>query len=94
MIYLQMNQNERKTCPFVSPKGCLVYEDRPSACRIYPVARASRQLRAHNLVLENYFILHEDHAWASRRGDSGKWTNGSKTRDSSTTGNTMISGWG
>ncbi len=68
MIYLQMNQNERKTCPFVSPKGCLVYEDRPSACRIYPVARASRQLRAHNLVLENYFILHEDHCLGFKEG--------------------------
>ena len=61
MVYLQMSQNERKTCPFVSPKGCLVYEDRPSACRIYPVARASRLHRLHGSVLENYFVLHEDH---------------------------------
>jgi hypothetical protein len=61
MVYLQMDQNQRKTCPFVSPKGCLVYEDRPSACRIYPVARASRLHRVHDVVLENYFVLHEDH---------------------------------
>ncbi len=61
MIYLKMSENERKTCPFVSPKGCLVYEDRPSACRIYPIARAARVHRMHGSVLENYFVLHEDH---------------------------------
>jgi hypothetical protein len=61
MAYLQMSQNERKTCPFVSTKGCVVYEDRPSACRIYPIARASRLHRVHGVVLENYFVLHEDH---------------------------------
>ena len=61
MAYLQMSENERKTCPFVSAKGCIVYEDRPSACRIYPIARASRLHRSHDLVLDNYFVLHEDH---------------------------------
>jgi len=61
MIYLQMSANERRTCPFVSEQGCLVYEDRPSACRIYPIARASRLHRVHETVLENYFVLREDH---------------------------------
>ena len=61
MMYLQMNTNERKTCPFVSEQGCTVYEDRPSACRIYPIARASRMHRVHGTVLENYFVLREDH---------------------------------
>jgi hypothetical protein len=61
MVYLRMNRDGRKTCPFVSPSGCLVYEDRPSACRIYPIARASRLHRIHGSVLENYFVLHEDH---------------------------------
>ena len=27
-------------CPFVTPEGCTVYEDRPSACRYYPVGMA------------------------------------------------------
>jgi len=61
MVYLQMSQNERRTCPFVSPQGCLVYQDRPSACRIYPIARASRLHRIHGSVLENFFVLQEDH---------------------------------
>jgi Fe-S-cluster containining protein len=61
MVYLQMSQNERRSCPFVTPEGCSVYGDRPSACRIYPIARASRLHRIHGSVLENYFVLHEDH---------------------------------
>lgn len=31
---------EKKACPFVTPEGCTVYEDRPSACRYYPVGMA------------------------------------------------------
>lgn len=27
-------------CPFVTPEGCTVYTDRPSACRYYPVGMA------------------------------------------------------
>jgi len=27
-------------CPFVTPEGCIVYSDRPSACRYYPVGMA------------------------------------------------------
>lgn len=27
-------------CPFVGGRGCAVYEDRPTCCRIYPLARA------------------------------------------------------
>ncbi|MHC1724575.1 MAG: YkgJ family cysteine cluster protein [Syntrophobacteraceae bacterium] len=61
MLYLQMAENEHKTCPFVSEKGCLLYEDRPSACQIYPIARASRIQRLHGTLLEDYFVLHEEH---------------------------------
>jgi len=60
-MYLLMNEDERKTCPFVSPRGCTVYEDRPSACRIYPIARASRMHRVHGTLIENYFTLREEH---------------------------------
>lgn len=61
MIHLAMRDNERKTCPFVSPSGCGVYADRPGACRLYPVARASRLHRLHGTILENYYLLQEDH---------------------------------
>ena len=31
---------EKEACPFVTPEGCTVYEDRPTACRYYPVGMA------------------------------------------------------
>lgn len=31
---------EKQACPFVTAEGCTVYEDRPSACRYYPVGMA------------------------------------------------------
>jgi Fe-S-cluster containining protein len=61
MIFLKMRDDDRKTCPFVSPQGCQVYEDRPAACRIYPVARASRVHRLHGMLLEDFFVLQEPH---------------------------------
>ncbi len=68
MVYLRMQQDNRRTCPFVSPAGCTVYEDRPSACRIYPIARASRVHRTHRAVIENFFILRERHCRGFEKG--------------------------
>lgn len=31
---------DNQACPFVTPAGCTVYADRPSACRYYPVGMA------------------------------------------------------
>lgn len=31
---------EKRACPFVTPEGCTVYADRPTACRYYPVGMA------------------------------------------------------
>ncbi len=42
VISLKMSGTSDKTCPFVSDSGCIVYEHRPSACRLYPLGRASR----------------------------------------------------
>lgn len=73
VVYLKMLDNERQTCPFVTAAGCQVYPDRPSACRTYPLARASRTLRAHgNLVEEDYFLLREEHCQGFTGGR--QWT--------------------
>ena len=42
--YLTMIDDGRASCVFVTPKGCSVYADRPSACRAYPVGRGMRRL--------------------------------------------------
>lgn len=36
-ILLQMQENEERTCPFLTESGCSVYPDRPDACRTFPV---------------------------------------------------------
>lgn len=60
-VVLKMRENERRTCPFVLPGGCQVYPHRPSACRTYPLARASRKHRVHGTVLESFYLVVEDH---------------------------------
>lgn len=35
-VLLSMAENEEKTCPFLTEKGCSVYPDRPYACRTFP----------------------------------------------------------
>lgn len=41
IVALKMSADESKRCPFVTEKGCGVYEDRPWACRMYPLGLAS-----------------------------------------------------
>lgn len=41
VVVIKMSSEEDKSCPFVSEKGCGVYEDRPWACRMYPLGMAS-----------------------------------------------------
>ncbi|MCF8034325.1 MAG: YkgJ family cysteine cluster protein [Desulfarculaceae bacterium] len=39
---LRIKLTPEGACPFVSEQGCAVYLDRPTCCRIYPLARAVR----------------------------------------------------
>lgn len=61
MLYLNMKDNERRSCPFVTPYGCSVYDARPSACRMYPVVRATRYNDMHKILIETFFMIKEDH---------------------------------
>ncbi len=40
-IYLGMVDDGRASCPFVSNEGCRIYNDRPGACRTYPLGRGA-----------------------------------------------------
>lgn len=40
VVVLKMGEEDKK-CPFVSDAGCGIYEDRPWACRMYPLGMAS-----------------------------------------------------
>lgn len=58
-VYLGMVDDGRASCPFVSKTGCLVYQDRPGACRTYPLARgASLQAKGDHAL---HVLLRETH---------------------------------
>ncbi|MCA1766096.1 MAG: YkgJ family cysteine cluster protein, partial [Desulfobulbaceae bacterium] len=40
-VFLAMVDDGRAACPFVTERGCSVYQDRPGACRAYPVGRGA-----------------------------------------------------
>ncbi len=37
VIFLEMKDDGKKSCPFVSANGCEIYEDRPALCRAFPL---------------------------------------------------------
>lgn len=42
VVMLKLLDDERKSCPFVEDKdGCVIYEDRPTTCRYYPLGVGS-----------------------------------------------------
>lgn len=43
-VSLKMKDDDDKSCPFLSPAGCSIYEDRPWSCRIYPLQPESTRL--------------------------------------------------
>ncbi|MEW6137341.1 MAG: YkgJ family cysteine cluster protein [Thermodesulfobacteriota bacterium] len=60
-LVMRMDHEAGKRCPFVTAGGCSVYEDRPGACRIYPLGRASTRHPLHGGRSEFYFVVREDH---------------------------------
>ncbi|MBI4824051.1 MAG: YkgJ family cysteine cluster protein [Nitrospirae bacterium] len=52
LVVLKMIEDENKTCPFVTPDGCGIYQDRPWSCRMYPIFPVSFK--------EEGFLIKED----------------------------------
>lgn len=62
VITLRMKDDDKKSCPFVTPEGCTIYSDRPNICRYYPVGMATlRKQDADSGKDEFYFLVKEDH---------------------------------
>jgi Fe-S-cluster containining protein len=61
VITLNLLDDEMASCPFVRTDGCIVYEDRPTTCRYYPlgVASLSHKKRAGDDGF--YFFIDEPH---------------------------------
>jgi Fe-S-cluster containining protein len=54
-FYLTMVDDGRASCVFVSDGGCTVYQDRPGACRAYPLGRAA--IRQADDTMQTFFVL-------------------------------------
>jgi len=61
MVTLRLMDDELKSCPFVKEQGCIIYEDRPTTCRYYPLGVASLSHKAKPGDEEFYFFVHEPH---------------------------------
>jgi Fe-S-cluster containining protein len=63
---LRMLDGPGAPCPFVGPAGCMVYEDRPGACRCYPLGRGASMGK--NGVSERFFLVREGHCRGFDKG--------------------------
>jgi len=73
-VVLKMKDDENKSCPFVAPEGCAIYEDRPWSCRSYPLQPAGskkydRQGKEFYTIIRKPFCLgfDEDKKWTVRK---------------------------
>ncbi len=56
-------------CPFVTPKGCSVYDARPASCRTYPLARLASRSPETGRIQEQYLLLKEPHCLGFNGGN-------------------------
>ena len=73
VVMLRMNDDEMRTCPFLSEGGCGVYSDRPWPCRMYPLGLAAQKDTPDGWRGDRfYFLLQEEGC----RGfeESHQWT--------------------
>ena len=65
-VKLKLLEDDKKSCPFLTSTGCSVYDDRPSACRTYPLERAVDRNSATNVVGEYYFLTNHSYCLGHR----------------------------
>ncbi len=68
---LKMLAGPSEPCPFVTPAGCSIYEDRPGACRTYPLGRGTK-VGENGKVVERFFVVQEEHCKGFDNGPA--WT--------------------
>jgi Fe-S-cluster containining protein len=92
VVTLQMAADENRRCPFVTQDGCTVYEDRPGACRIYPVGRGAVKVEGEATVRERFFLVREAHCLGFQ--EDREWTLAQWTADQAVDEyNTMNDAW-
>jgi len=79
MVMLKMSEAEGRPCPFLGEQGCTVYEDRPWACRMYPLGMALPPARVGEEPEPQYFVFEDDYCHGRRQ--DGDWTAASWRKD-------------
>jgi Fe-S-cluster containining protein len=72
LVKLRMRRDDSRKCPFVTSRGCSIYEDRPGSCRLYPLGRASLKPNGGRATKEKYFVVEEAHCLGFR--ENKEWT--------------------
>ena len=54
LVMLNIEREEGTGCPFLEAAGCGVYEDRPGACRLFPITQGSSL--GEDGVIDSYFM--------------------------------------
>lgn len=79
LLKMRMLESAGRKCPFQRPEGCAVYPHRPSACRTYPLGRATqpREGGQDGEIEERLFVIREPHCKGFEEGrdmDFPAWT--------------------
>lgn len=72
IVTLKLDDDEQKSCLFVRDEGCIVYEDRPTSCRYYPLGVASLSHKEDADDEDFYFFVHEPHCLGFE--EDASWT--------------------
>ncbi|MCW7754974.1 YkgJ family cysteine cluster protein [Desulfobotulus sp. H1] len=71
---MRLLDDEKQSCPFVrDEEGCLIYSDRPSACRYYPIGMATRS-HVEETGDDFFFMINEDRCKGHQ--EEKEWTVG------------------
>lgn len=65
-------KGEQLICPFVKEAGCSIYEDRPTSCRLYPLARVISRDRETGQVTEQFAIIKESFCYGHTQANNQK----------------------
>lgn len=57
VLAIGMRDDPKRSCPFLSDEGCKVYPHRPTACRLFPLARISGIAQGAKEKEEFYYLL-------------------------------------
>ena len=63
LVVLKMMEDESKTCPFVASDGCKIYQDRPWACRMYPLFPPSSKEEGFSIKEGNACLGLKEEKW-------------------------------